>query len=160
MAEPHDFFTVRGYQRLKKEEALSASSEDYLEMIYRMAKSDGYARISALARNLNVSASSASKMTAALAEAEYIDYEKHGIIQMTEKGTRFGEYLLWRHETLSKFFELLCGSNASFFSEVEQMEHVFSADTVRRLSFLYDLLLPTEIPMKIEKMMSQTDKRP
>ena len=57
----NEFYTYRGYQ-IKQDEKLTVSMEDYLEMIYRICLNEGYTRINQLADNLNVKASSASKI--------------------------------------------------------------------------------------------------
>ncbi|MBA1336275.1 MAG: hypothetical protein HPY66_2710 [Firmicutes bacterium] len=46
-----EFYTFRGYQLLKQNKKnLTASMEDYMEMIYRQCKEEGYVRINSLAR--------------------------------------------------------------------------------------------------------------
>ncbi|HOC09946.1 MAG TPA: DtxR family transcriptional regulator, partial [Bacillota bacterium] len=59
MNNEREFRTVRGYQILDAEsKALTASMEDYLEMIYRTCGEEGYARVNRLAERLNVRPSS------------------------------------------------------------------------------------------------------
>ena len=58
------FYTMKGYTLLEHGQ-LTASMEDYLEMIYRMGE-EGYVRITALAQALHVKPPSASKMAANL----------------------------------------------------------------------------------------------
>ena len=59
------FYTQNGYDRADTG-PLTTAMEDYLEMICRLTRSGGYTRISALARELHVQPSSASKMAALL----------------------------------------------------------------------------------------------
>ena len=55
MKKKDEFYTVRGYKMINAEKKLlTFSMEDYLEMIYRICKEEGYVRISQLAKNLNV----------------------------------------------------------------------------------------------------------
>ena len=54
------FYTQNGYDRADTG-PLTTAMEDYLEMICRLTRSGGYTRISALARELHVQPSSASK---------------------------------------------------------------------------------------------------
>ena len=61
------FYTQNGYDRADTG-PLTTAMEDYLEMICRLTRSGGYTRISALARELHVQPSSASKMAALLTE--------------------------------------------------------------------------------------------
>jgi len=60
--ENSEFHTVRGYQLIEQEKKLLTSAmEDYLEMIFRNIKKEGYMRINTLAEMLNVRPSSATK---------------------------------------------------------------------------------------------------
>lgn len=53
-----EFYTFREYM----DKNLTASMEDYIEMIYRLSKDSGYTRIQELAKSLNVQPPSATKM--------------------------------------------------------------------------------------------------
>ena len=53
------FYTMKGYQ-LNETGTLTASMEDYLEMICRLAQKNGVVRINELAAELHVKPSSAS----------------------------------------------------------------------------------------------------
>lgn len=134
----YSFRTVRGYQLLEQHKnSLTPSLEDYLEMIYREIKREGFVRAATLASMLNVKPPSASKMTHKLASLGFIEYQKYGIIQLTEHGEEVGEYLLWRHETLERFFCLISGAEDTFV-EAELAEHVLGQETVQYLGKLVD----------------------
>ena len=81
---------------------LTTAMEDYLEMICRLTRSGGYTRISALARELHVQPSSASKMAALLRSGGYLTNERYGCLRLTEKGSQAGAYLLYRHDVLNR----------------------------------------------------------
>jgi len=132
--EASEFYTLKGYQ-LKNEYELTESMEDYLEMIYRCAIKDEYARVGDIASRLNVQPSSASKMIGKLSELEFIKFEKYGIIILTEKGEEVGKYLLWRHDVLHRFFCLL-NHTADELAQVEQIEHFVNKTTVENISLL------------------------
>ena len=75
-----NFYTVRGYQIISQlNNELSASLEDYLEMIYRIIKDCGHTRVNEIATHLHVKASSVSKMLSKLSALNLIDYEKYRI---------------------------------------------------------------------------------
>lgn len=132
------FYTMKGYQ-LNETGTLTASMEDYLEMICRQAQSDGYVRINYLAGQLNVRPSSASKMTCQLRDLGYVAFEKYGLIQPTEKGWALGRYLLYRHDVLHRFFCMVNGSSDEL-EQVEQVEHYLNEKTVRNLEALMNRL--------------------
>lgn len=118
-----DFYTFRGYslQDAKEKERLTPGMEDYLEMIYRLAASDGYTRMLALAAVLHVRPPSASRMVQRLAEEGFVLYERYGIIRLTEQGRLIGEYLLSRHDVLEQFLGLIGVREA--LEDAERIEH-------------------------------------
>ena len=95
------FYTQNGYDRADTG-PLTTAMEDYLEMICRLTRSGGYTRISALARELHVQPSSASKMAALLRSGGYLTNERYGCLRLTEKGSQAGAYLLYRHDVLNR----------------------------------------------------------
>jgi len=132
-----DFRTVRGYQLANRQEGLlTPALEDYLEMTYRICRENKYARVGQLSELLNVKPSSASKMIFKLAKLGYIEYDRYGVILMTDTGNQLGEYLLSRHQTLETFLRLIGSPNC--LEETELIEHTLSAATVRNLKTLLD----------------------
>lgn len=136
-----EFHTFRGYEIIKKnKDHLTPSMEDYLEMIYRNCKGEGYVRINQLAEQLNVKASSASKTVSKLSEMGYLAYEKYGIIQLTPKGDVMGAYLLDRHQTLEVFLRYI-GVVDTVLLETELIEHHLSIDTVKNIKILNEFFI-------------------
>ena len=128
MEKDTDFYTLKGYQ-LNENIIITYSMEDYLEMICRHIKENDYVRISELAQMLHVKPSSASKMVNNLKMTGLVDYEKYGYIKPTEKGLEYGNYLLYRHETLNEFLCLV--NNTDNETElVEKIEHYLDKRTV------------------------------
>lgn len=130
------FYTLKGYQ-LIDDAYLTASMEDYLEMICRMMKTQDYVRIYELAQRLNVKPSSASKMVNNLKHRRLVTFEKYGYIKPTEKGKAIGEYLLYRHKVLNDF---LCTINKSEneVEQVEKIEHFLNKKTIDNISKILD----------------------
>lgn len=129
-----DFYTLKGYH-LKNHRVMSASMEDYLEMIYRECSNGGFIRINLLAEKLHVKPSSASKMAQKLKETGYISFAKYGVIVLTDAGEKYGEYLIYRHNVLNRFFCALNHSTSAL-EEVEQIEHFISKTSVENLEKL------------------------
>ena len=140
MDTPNDsqFHTLKGYQLLS-EDMITESMEDYLEMICRHLEGSGYVRVSFLAEMLNVRPSSASKMVGKLRELGLVTFEKYGLIIPTDSGLAIGRYLLWRHETLHRFFCLLNHSDNEL-QQVEQVEHYISRKSIENLERLLQVL--------------------
>ena len=114
---------------------LTESMEDYLEMIYRLAREKGYTRMGDLAAALNVQPPSASKMVQKLAEMGYLQFEKYGVIELSKKGSEHGQYLLKRHETLERFLAII-GVKEQLLEETEKIEHYISPETIGKIMLL------------------------
>lgn len=133
-----NFYTQKGYE-LHNTDDLTASMEDYLEMICRMLKEERVVRVQALSKCLHVKPSSTSKMVNALKEKGYISCEKYGYLTVTPKGRKIGEYLLYRHDVLHEF---LCFINDSEneLEQVEKIEHYMNPKTIEKLHSLLEYL--------------------
>lgn len=129
--EEMNFRTLKGYD-LKNARTITRSMEDYLEMIFRMAQKDGFVRISTLAFCLNVKASSASKMVGNLKENGLVEFERYGVVRLTEKGKKLGEYLLYRHDVLNRFFCMINQTEEEL-EQTEQIEHFMNRKTVENI---------------------------
>ena len=138
MDNRNDFYTQKGYE-LHNTDDLTASMEDYLEMICRLLKGQDIVRIQALSENLHVKPSSASKMVNALKERGYISFQKYGYLTATPKGLEVGEYLLYRHDILHEFLCLLNHSENEL-EQVEKIEHYINRETVANLHLLLERL--------------------
>jgi Mn-dependent DtxR family transcriptional regulator len=140
MKNNREFHTFRGYQMLKQNKKnLTASMEDYLEMIYRSCMEEEYVRINHLARQLNVRAPSASKIVQKLAKLGLINYEKYGIIQLTESGKDLGEFLLNRHRILETFLNKI-GVKDAVLKDTEMVEHHISMETFECIEIFNEFL--------------------
>lgn len=131
-----DFYTQKGYQ-MRSGQAVTGAMEDYLEMICRQARAEGYSRINFLAQRLNVRPSSASKMVYQLRELDLVSFEKYGLIRPTAEGARLGDYLLRRHDVLARFFQWVNGTEDEL-EQVEQVEHYINEETVGNLEGLME----------------------
>ncbi len=124
------FLTARGYaMKNMKNDDLSASMEDYLEMIYRLSLKDGFTRVNDIASALNVQAPSVTKMLQKLNEKSYVNYEKYGIVKLTSLGKDLGKFLLNRHNTIYKFLEIL-NVKENLHENVEGIEHNIDENTL------------------------------
>ena len=126
---------------------MTASMEDYLEMIYRTCGEEGYARVNRLAERLNVRPSSTTKVIQKLKELGLVDYRKYGVIKLTEKGKALGSFLLKRHEVIEEFLKIL-GVEETLLKDTEMMEHDVSLNTLRGLYTLNRFLRENPDVMK------------
>ena len=128
----NDFKTFNEYMK-KEDNTLTASMEDYLEMIYRLCSQTGFVRIHELSDALNVQPPSATKMVQKLNELGLLKYEKYGYIMLEEKGKEIGESLLNRHNTIEALLRILGISSNHILSETEKVEHTLSEDTDKNI---------------------------
>lgn len=129
--------TVRGYQLANRHEGqLTSALEDYLEMTCRLCREKGYARIGQLSEILHVRPSSASRMITRLSEMGLVDYDRYGIIQLTDSGRDLGEYLISRHEVVERLLTLIGCDDP--LEETELIEHSLYPATVKNLNALLE----------------------
>lgn len=124
-----NFHTFREYMK-KDDNFLTASMEDYLEMIYRLSAETGFTRINALSQALNVQPPSATKMVQHLAGLQLVKYERYGVVLLTEKGNELGLKLLNRHIIIEAFMKVIDLDNEKALEETEKIEHVLSDETI------------------------------
>jgi len=133
-----EFYTLKGY-KIKNEEVLSSSMEDYIEMIYRLSRKSNEVRVSDLSQALNVQPPSTTKMLKRLAKGNYVFYEKYGCIKLTEKGRDAGGRLLERHRIIFEFLECI-GIEENILEQTEIIEHAVNEEVLGRLNKLTKFL--------------------
>ncbi|GAB2573538.1 transcriptional regulator MntR [Gracilibacillus alcaliphilus] len=128
--------------------------EDYIEQIYILMKTKGYARVSAIAEALQVQPSSVTKMVQKLDRDDYLNYEKYQGLILTDKGKKIGERLVYRHELLEKFLEIAGISQSDIYKEVEGIEHHLSWDSIDRIGELVEFLEQPEQKENLQKFQA------
>lgn len=155
----NNFRTARGYEQERiNEKMLTPSMEDYLEMIYRNNLEQPYIRINRLAQLLNVKAPSSSKMVQKLGELGFVNYERYGIVTLTDKGKRKGEILYKRHKVIEKFLSFI-GCEEDALIQTELIEHSINANTVEKMELLYNFINDNKdiLERYIEHKQSKTE---
>ncbi|MDD4046644.1 MAG: iron dependent repressor, metal binding and dimerization domain protein [Tissierellia bacterium] len=137
-----EFYTVKGY-KIKNEEILSSSMEDYIEMIYRLSEKSDEVRVSELSLALNVQPPSTTKMIKRLAKDNYVFYEKYGFIKLTEKGRNIGSKLLERHRIIFEFLECI-GVKKNILEQTEIIEHAVNDEVLNKIDKLTQFLKEKE----------------
>lgn len=112
------------------------SMEDYIEQIYNLIETKGYARVSDLAEALSVHPSSVTKMVQKLDKDEYLNYEKYRGFVLTTKGKKIGERLVFRHDLLEQFLEIIGVEESQIYEDVEGIEHHLSWNSIDRIAEL------------------------
>ena len=130
MDQKDDYYTFSEYMK-KNENLLTASMEDYLEMIYRLSLNSGFTRIHELSNALNVHPPSATRMVQRLGKQNLLKYEKYGVIILKEEGKILGELLLKKHNTIEKFLRTMGIPENILLIETEKIEHTISENTAK-----------------------------
>lgn len=112
------------------------SMEDYIEQIYILIDSKGYARVSDIAEALEVHPSSVTKMVQKLDKDEYLNYEKYRGLILTAQGKKIGKRLVYRHELLEQFLGIIGVNKENIYHDVEGIEHHLSWNSIDRIGDL------------------------
>ncbi|MEC2158412.1 transcriptional regulator MntR [Virgibacillus halodenitrificans] len=126
------------------------SMEDYIEQIYNLMKSKGYARVSTLAEALEVHPSSVTKMIQKLDKDDYLNYEKYRGFVLTAQGEKIGERLVFRHELLEDFLEIIGVDKENIYEDVEGIEHHLSWNSIDRIGDLVNYF--KEDPARVDAL--------
>lgn len=107
----------------------SLSIEDYLENIYLLIQTKGYARGVDIAQQMKVNPSSVTRMIQKLSDDGYAIYEKYRGLILTAKGQAIAKEMVQKHQLLEKFLLLIGVSSKYIESDVEGIEHHISGNT-------------------------------
>lgn len=129
------------------------SMEDYLENIYQLIETKGYARVSDIAEALEVHPSSVTKMVQKLDQNKYLVYEKYRGLILTPKGEKIGRRLVDRHALLENFLQLIGVSEELVYQDVEGIEHHLSWESITCIENLVEFLKQNpELVKKLQTM--------
>jgi Mn-dependent DtxR family transcriptional regulator len=126
------------------------SMEDYIEQIYILIEDKGYARVSDIAEALSVHPSSVTKMVQKLDKDEYLVYEKYRGLILTPKGKKIGKRLVFRHDLLEQFMQIIGVKQENIYNDVEGIEHHLSWDAIDRIGDLIQFF--EEDPDRLESL--------
>lgn len=117
-----------------EEKILSSGLEDYLECIYNNLQLKGVIKAVEISKELNVSRASVTDALHRLANKKYINYERYGSIEITQKGVDKAKEVIDKHNILKNFFEkvlLLSSEEAS--ENACRIEHVITENAFNKL---------------------------
>ena len=119
-----------------KTQSASVASQDYLEQIFHLIEQKGYARAVDIARNLGISQASVSAMLKRLGNEELVVYERYRGVILTQKGSDLAQYVIKRHEVLTRLLRHFGLDEDTIYQDVEGMEHHISAQTLKAFTIL------------------------
>ena len=113
---------------------LSASLEDYIEAIYHIVEEKLVARSKDIATRLDVSRASVTEALRALAKKELINYAPYEAITMTEQGRKIAEDVIYRHNSLKRFFTEVLAINEITAEEAAcKIEHTAPPEVIAQM---------------------------
>lgn len=134
--------------------AVSTSTEDYLETIFRLITEKGAARVRDIAAILSVHKSTVSATLKVLSEKGLVNYSRYEITTLTAVGQEIAQDVHRRHEVIGRFLTELLGINdEAAQANACRMEHIVDAEVLERLSLLVDFAKRTS--MKGEDWIQQ-----
>jgi len=126
----NEFYTFGEYMK-KEDSNITASMEDYIEMIWRLSMNTGFTRMSELSEALNVHPPSATRMVQRLGKLGLLKYEKYGVIILKDNGIKLGKFLLKRHNIIEAFLRIFSIPEDRILTETEKIEHTLSSETTK-----------------------------
>ena len=114
-------------------EKLSASLEDYLEVIYNSIKKNNSVKAIDISKELGVSRASVTEALNKLSDKGLILYGRYQTIEITSEGIKRAQDVVNRHSSLSMFFEeVLCATHKDAEDNACRIEHIISAEMLER----------------------------
>ena len=107
--------------------------EDYLERILQITNRDGFATVTEIAKELDVTKSSVSQMLTRLQADKFIKKEKYRFLKLTNKGKKVAIKIRNRHLVLEEFFKLLKVPQKIRDKDIEGIEHSLSSTTLKAI---------------------------
>ena len=134
MSKREDYYTFNEYMKNNK---LTPSEEDYIEMIYRLNIENDKVQVKDISNTLNIKPPSVTKMIKKLNDKDLLIYRKYDNIELTSLGQSVGKKLLSRHNTIKEFLAIL-GIKESIHEETETIEHTINVETLIKIEELID----------------------
>ena len=113
---------------------ISATLEDYLELIYKTIQDKSTIKAIDIAKKFNISRASVTEALQRLEQKGYIKYGKYQPISLTDKGSNLAKDIIYKHETLKKFFiSLLNLSQEEAELNACKIEHIITPAAFERI---------------------------
>ena len=113
---------------------VSASLEDYLEVIYHTVQAKGAARAKDIVQRMGVHNSSVTQALRSLSDKELVNYAPYDTVTLTASGEAIALDVVHRHEVLREFLGKVLGLPADEADEGAcRMEHAISRPILDRL---------------------------
>ena len=110
------------------------SAEDYLETIYLEVTKNGCAKVTDIAKLMEVKKASVTGALSVLCEKKLINYEPYAPITLTEKGEKAAKQILIKHQVMTNFFKNILNLNDEEAAKNAcRMEHIMTEELFERI---------------------------
>ena len=114
---------------------LSASLEDYLEIIHNSIEAGEVVRAVNISKQMNVSRASVAEALKKLVTKGYINYDRYDLLSLTEAGKELAGKIVSKHLILQRFFEEKLGLSPEEASENAcKIEHVITEEAFIKIA--------------------------
>jgi Mn-dependent DtxR family transcriptional regulator len=114
--------------------------EDYLEVIYDLIQTKGYARAVDIAERLDVKTPSVTNMIQKLDGMGLVVYERYRGLTFTDKGEKIARFTQQKHALIAKFLRILGIKEKTAGLDAEGIEHHVHKDTLKRIEHFVDFV--------------------
>jgi len=120
---------------------LSASQEDYMEVIFHITEEKKVARAKEIAGQLKVSRASVTEALKGLGKKKLIHYAPYEVITLTSKGRLAALDVVRRHKALKDFFTKVLAVDEDLADQGAcQIEHAAPPEIIERLAAFMEFL--------------------
>ena len=141
----------------------SGREEGYIETIYNLIQTHGYARVADISETLNVKPPSVTNMLQKLDKQKFVNYTKYRGVILTSKGKSVAKALERRHKALKRFLIMIGVSEGTADKDACEIEHSINPETVKKLATFVEFVQSApQTPPFFEsfKHYYRTGKRP
>ena len=114
--------------------------EDYLEAIYDLIQTKGYARAVDIAEQLGVTTPSVTGMIQKLDSMGLVVYVRYRGLTLTEKGGKIAKFTQQKHASIVKFLRILGIEEKTAQLDAEGIEHHVHKVTLNRIEQFVDFV--------------------
>ena len=129
-------------------------TEDYLECILILNKTESSVRSIDIARRIGVTKPTVSSMIKKLSENNYINIDDDKYITLTDKGLEKAKKVYEKHLMLGGFLRKIGVSKEKALEEAGLIEHIISEETYECLERLYESTLFNTYASKVINLKS------
>jgi len=120
---------------------LSASLEDYLEVILNLSAQDGHAHSKDIAEKLNVARPSVTGALRTLKKKGLANYEPYGSVTLTKAGKAAAKKVARKHEIIKSFFVDVLGVDGEVAQQAAcKAEHALGPEVISKLLSFSDFV--------------------